>query len=222
MAEDTKSWTVEASAADSLHSHPDDAILVLRLGLALTAMRAAQRLTICVSGSDEPGAVRDRLWSFLLAAAYLHELRVTLQPRFPQVKALALQGGATEEDAKRVAEVISGKSEFSKKLDLVRNQLVFHFDEDAIREWIGKQKDDPIVWAYGLGPKTGNVHYSASTDAVVEAILSGQKPSTDDGRKAWIALVDELLETTELVTSFFEHAIAGYLNSVGATLRESE
>src|SRR5687767_12504675 len=100
MSGDAKSWTVEASVADSLHTHQDDAVLVLRLGLALTAMRATQRLTLCAGGRDEPGDVRDRLWAFLLSAAYLHELRVTLQPRFPQVKALALQGGASEDDAK--------------------------------------------------------------------------------------------------------------------------
>jgi hypothetical protein len=116
--------------------------------------------------------------------------------------------------------MISGTSALSKRLDLVRNQLVFHFDEDAVREWVKTQKVDPLVWASGRGSKTGNVLYSASTDVIVEAVLGGQKPSTDEGRRAWIAFIDDLLKMTEVVTTFFEHAIAGYLNSAGAQLRE--
>lgn len=33
---------------------------------------------------------------FVVAVAYLQEARVTLQPRFPEVKELAMKGGATE------------------------------------------------------------------------------------------------------------------------------
>jgi hypothetical protein len=221
QAGDTDKWTVEAETQKSLKANTDDAVLVLRLGVAITAMRAAQRLTLCCRDSDEPGMQRDRLWAFLLAGAYLHELRVTLQPRFPRVKELALQGGGTEAEAKEVGEVISGKSDFSKSIEKIRNELVFHFDEEAVKKWINEYDSSSVVWAEGVGDATGNVLYRASTDAVSSAILPGIDPTTDDGRQQLTGFIKQVLHATDVVMKFFERATAGYLASVGAKMKHS-
>jgi hypothetical protein len=217
-----KRWKVEADAATSLKANTDDAVLVLRLGMAISAMRAAQRLTVCVGEGDAPGVVRDRLWSFLLAAGYLHELRVTLQPRFPKVREFAVKGGATEDLAKAVGEILSGKSDFSGVLDRVRNQLVFHFDEAAAAEWVDQFDRERVLWVEGIGKKTGDTLYRASLDAVSSAILPRVEGTAEEGRRKFAALIAEVLRVTDLVTTLFEHAIAGYLNSVGAELEERE
>jgi hypothetical protein len=57
-----------------VHDNLDEAVLVVRLGLALNALRAQQRFTVSNS-SAEPGAakMRDGVWAFLTAAAYTGE-----------------------------------------------------------------------------------------------------------------------------------------------------
>jgi hypothetical protein len=208
-------WSIEADAATSLRRHVDDAVLVLRLGLAVTAIRTAQRFYI--ASTQWPGAAgeRDQLWTFLLATAYLHEARVMLQPRFPRVRELAVMDGATEAEADEVGALLSGRRPLSRTLDRVRNELVFHFDEDAMRRWVDEYSEASVVWAEGTGPRTGDMVYRASTDAVMAALVGEREPGTS-GQQALRDLLSELLPATEALTDFFEHAISGYLGTVGA------
>jgi hypothetical protein len=69
-------WKAEADTAASLTANIDDAARVLRLGLAVTAIRSAHRLTIAVNDGHNPLDRGLFLWSFVLAVAYLHEAKV--------------------------------------------------------------------------------------------------------------------------------------------------
>jgi hypothetical protein len=137
-----KTWKVTTSA----NAPFDDAnaILVLRLGLATTALRAAQRYSTLFRKDDEsPGSEGSFVWSIMLTLAYLHELRVLLQPRFHMVRDLALQGGVDDDVINAVKMFQSGNSELGRVIEILRNELVFHFEEKhAMRNsWSSVERD---------------------------------------------------------------------------------
>jgi hypothetical protein len=81
----------------------------------------------------------------------------------------------------------------------------------------GAAYDKPsVVWAEGLGPKTGNTLYRAAADVAASNIM----PGVDDAAKRQQLLADVLTETDQIL-KLLEHALAGYMNSIGATLSHS-
>lgn len=215
---DEKAWIVRGNAKKSLKADKATATFVLRLGIAVTAIRAAHRLTVAVEDIQGPSAAGTRIWAFLLAVAYLHEAMVTAQPRFPKLKELALEAGATDELVASVGRTFAGKTDVGRAMGRLRNQLVFHFDEEAAQRWIDGYEEESVVWAEGSGPKTGNVLYRAATDVVAAGIVPDV--TSDQGAAELRKLLNEVLEETDQVLRLFEHAIAGYLNSVDAQLEE--
>ena len=210
-----RAWRAEAETQTSLKANVDDAALVLRLGLAVTAIRAAHMLTVKVGDGTTPHERGLHLWSFVLAVAYIHEAKVTASPRFPRVKELALKAGATKDLAADIGQLFSGKSRLGQLAERVRNSTVFHFDEQFVRKWIAEQNAQHVVWAEGLGPRVGKQLYRASLDTVTGNLLSGTDDPADLQK-----LIAEVLPATEKLLAFLEHAIAGYLDSVGAELIE--
>lgn len=108
---DERRWTVTGDAKKSLKEDPDTASYVLRLGLAVTAIRAAHRLTVASRDIEGPSAEGTRLWAFLLAVAYLQETSVTAQSRYPKLKEFALAGGAAKELLAAVGQTFAGKTD---------------------------------------------------------------------------------------------------------------
>ena len=210
-------WRVEAPLQESLREDPDDAVLVTRLGIAITALRASQRLTICVAGSDDPAEQSSRLWAFMLALSYLHEIRASFQTRWHRIKPLADAAGAPAELAGQVSDILlSGKSELSAAVDRIRNGLVFHFDEKPVIEWMKQYTQDPVVWFHGKGQTNGGIQYRASTDAVAWNILPGVDIESGPGRAQVIQLMEQVKDAQHKVALWFDYALAGYLSTRGA------
>jgi hypothetical protein len=170
---DERPWKAEADTAASLTTNIDDAVLVLRLGLATTAIRSAQRLTLAVAKGDNPLDQGLHLWSFVLAVAYIHEAKVMASPKYPRVRDLAKQAGATDALIAEVGQLFSGKSRVGQLAERVRNGMVFHFDEDSVKTWIGEQRAATVLWAEGVGPRVGNTLYRASLDTVAGNLVPG-------------------------------------------------
>lgn len=210
-------WKVIADADPSLKANVDDATLVLRLGLAVTAIRSVQHFYLHAKDVPGPAGHRDRLWAFLLANAYLHEAWVTLQPRFRRVRELALKGDATEAQINEAAAFMSGQSTLGSTVARLRNTLVFHFDEDAIRTWVANHQGGPVVWAEGIGPTNGEALYRAATDALSHAIMpDGQ--SADEVQERLHQMFVNLVPATERILNVFDRAIGAYLLDAGATM----
>jgi len=91
-------WVTTKSAV--IAAGAEDAVLVLRLGLAVNALRAQHRFSDAVNDSKGPGGARDRLWAFIQAVAYVREGLNILSGTSPtpaqsqRVKELAEIGGA--------------------------------------------------------------------------------------------------------------------------------
>lgn len=213
-------WTVEADTATLLKKRPDDAVLALRLGMAVSALQASLRLTLSATDNGDPADERDRLWGFMLATAYLHEARITIQHRFPRVSQLATLGGAPAELAQQVGAITSGKSEVGEMLDTIRKTLVFHFEERAVKEWVAAYRRDTLRWADGIAGDTNKVAYQASLSIVAAPLLAGDNLSTENGRQRLRARLDEVVRLGEIITAFCQHAIAGYIDSLDVGLVE--
>jgi hypothetical protein len=210
-----KPWTVTVDTV-AMKADPQTAGYFLRLGIAITAIRAAHRLTVAVEDIKGPSQPGTRLWAFLLAVAYLHETAVTAQSQYPKLRKFALAAGATQGLLDAVGQTFAGKTAVGAAMARIRNSLVFHFDQPAAEAWI-KEFDKPtVVWAEGLGPKVGNTLYRASSDVAASNILPGE----DDAEKRQQLMADVLTET-EQILRLLEHALAGYMNSIGGTLTHS-
>jgi hypothetical protein len=219
----TESWRVEAAAEQSLRAEPDDALLVLRLGIAVTALRASQWLTISARGGDSPAEQSIRLWAFMLALSYLHEIRISFNPCWPRIKALADAAGAPPELAGEVSDaILSGKSKLSEVVARIRNQTVFHFDEEPVRDWLRDNEGEKgnVIWLRGKGDTNSGIQYRASTDVASWNILPDVDAETPIGQALMIELMQDCKDAQQKVTTWFGFAIAGHLNAHGAFKRE--
>lgn len=214
-------WKVEAARA-SLTSDIDIATLVLRLGIAVNAVRAAQRFFYAVEDAPGPAGERDRLWAFLIALGFLHEaIQVVLRPNFRKVRALAEAGGAGEPLIKEASALLSGKLPLSQTLNRVRNKLIFHWDDEPVREFVTQYSRDTVVWVDGLGDTQGEMLYRTAADALTNSVLPDepgalqpepQERSVERLKK----LIADVLRAMDCVLKLFDFAIKGHLAAIGA------
>ena len=145
---------------------------------------------------------------------YLKEAIDLLRPKFPIIKELALNGGAAPETVDAAAALLSGKSPLSPALDRLRNKLVFHWDEEPIREYAKKFKAARAVWAEGVGDTNGEMFYRAPANALTNSLLPDDpnEPDTPErNRERIAALMKEAGRATNLLAELFDRAIGGHL-----------
>jgi hypothetical protein len=227
---DDAGFTIEAPAS-SLTRNRDQAILILRLGLAVNSLRASHRHFLAVKDAPGPGGERDRLWAFLSATAYVKEAMNILsgtkkaRPQKDLVESLARQSGAADEMVKTINQLLAGTHSMSAVVTRVRNKLTFHWDPESVGEWVDGYDKPNVIWfdASG-GTSNGDTLYRAAADSIVYSIV----PLTD----AEIALPPEqrdravlerfkqsLVELTKVMSvlaDYFERAIATVLRDTGA------
>lgn len=214
-------WKIQAPQA-SLTADIDAATLVLRLGIAVNAVRAAQRFFCAVEDATGPAGERDRLWAFLIALGFLFEaMKSVLEPSFPQIKALAMAGGAQDWLIDEVDALLSGDLPLSKTLRRMRNKLIFHWDKDPIRDFVKRYSKDFVVWAHGAGDTQGEMLYRVAADALTNSVLpdepgAPQPESEERSIEPLQTLISDVLAATERVLKLFDFAIAGHLLRTGA------
>jgi hypothetical protein len=212
-------WKVEAPQT-SLTGDIDAATLVLRLGIAVNAMHAAQRFFYAFKDAVGPAGERDRLWAFLVALGFLHEAIQTLRRNFPKVRALAKAGGAGDDLIKEAGELLSGKLPLGQTLDRMRNKLIFHWDDAPIREFVTQYSTASVVWADGLGDTQGEMLYRTAADALTNSVLPNEpgapqpEPSEHSAERIK-KLVSDVLPVTDRVLKLFDFAIKGHLTATG-------
>ena len=114
--------------------------------------------------------------------------------------------------------LLSGKSALSDAVARIRNETVFHFTEDPVKEWLKEHDNEngDVVWLRGSGSKTWDIQYRASTDVVSWNILPGVDSSTPEGQALMVDLIQQFKDAQEKVARWFDHALAGYLTAHGA------
>ncbi len=214
-----KPWRVEAPKS-SLSDNVDDSTLVLRMGIAVNAVRAAQSFFWFVKDARGPAGERDRLWAFLIALGFLHEAMRLLRPKFPQIRTLSVAGGAEESVVRTTGDLLSGRLPLNRTLDRMRNKLIFHWDDDLIREYVTGYTRDTVVWAEGVGETQGEALYRVAADALTNSVLPEEVGATHERNEQRLKqLIDEVLPATTAVLSVFDRAIIGHVRNHGPQLK---
>lgn len=216
-----QAWRLSAPK-ESLTSDADDAVLMLRLGIAVNAMRSAQRFYDVCKDLPGPAGERDRLWAFLVALGFLHEaIQNVLRADYPTIAEYARAAGASDELAKEAASLLSGKNELGRILTRMRNTLIFHWDRAPIQRFAQAFDPDEVAWADGVGVTSGEAVYRAAADAVADSIFPdepGSRTTSEETGDRIRELMREVLRATRHVFSFFDLAIAGFLRGQKAKL----
>lgn len=202
-----KQWLIEAPAS-TLTNAVNDSTLVLRLGVAVDAIRAAQRFFPSEGVEPGPAGERDRLWAFLIAMGFLHEALQVPGKQFARFIDLAKTGGASPELMASLKLLKGGASGFARQIADARNQIIFHWDEDPFRAWINSYSNATVTWAEGASERSNDSIYRASNDAVAATIAPGES-----AHDIFRSLVNDLNDATETTIAMFEHAIGGHLTN---------
>jgi hypothetical protein len=153
----------------------------------------------------------------LVSAAYLKEaIDSVLRPQYQLIVELARQGGAEDELITRIGQLTSKKpnSLYSRLLMKVRNQLVFHFDAEPLKQWADQNTDQNIKWAEGTGVTDGQVSYVASADALLDVF---NPLSSDEVNKR----IEEIADLSGDLVFLFQSAISAFIKQNGGRMEET-
>lgn len=230
---ESKYW-IEAPAA-SVTDDRDTAVLVLRLALAVNALRSEQSHALLIG--DDPKAAasrRDRVLSFVIAAAFIREALNILtgtgdvKGESKAVLALAKEADVPESLVATVSQLMAGTHPASRLLVRIRNQLTFHWDPAVVRESLaGFEKDEPLIWSEGEAPTAGGSIYRLAADVLANALIIDRKDVPDgqedtEGKEALKAATGHIVAAMIAVADYFEHAIAGYVVRYGTPRASDE
>lgn len=220
MSKAEKAWRIVATN-ESITTNVDDSTLALQMGIAANAIGAAQRFYFFVKDASGPAGERDRLWAFLIAIGFIHEAVQVLRPNFPRIRDLARVGGVSEDSITCSGQLLSGRHPLSRTIDHMRNKLIFHWDEDVIREYVIRFTAENVSWAEGIGKAQGELMFRASADALTNSVLPDE-PNTTEQRniERLRALVQDIGPVMKTLIEVFNGAIMGHLKA-HKTRRES-
>ena len=215
--------------------HETDAILAVRLGLAVNALNAQLSAMKRVSADPEKyGAVamRDSLLSLFSLAAYTKEALKVLTGSHDapaerdNVERLARDGGADESLIDQVGTLCDGCHQADAVLKKVRNKLVFHWDRVVVAESLREfARNEELVWLEAADKTRGANVYRLSTEVLLHAVLhapivgSADKFNQLSSQERVQKAMDPVTEAAELILKLFEAAIAGFLSRAGGRLR---
>lgn len=208
----SQQWTLTAGK-ESLTNDPVLAVLMLRLGASINALRAARRMTLLARRTPGLVGLRDLCWMFPMAAAQLKEaIDSLLRENLTAIRELAGKGGASHVETYQIEALINvgPDSLYSRVLKATRDQITCHWDKKPFESWRQSQGDNPVVWVLGEGEREADVVHLAAVTALTEAILP--HPAYEELNKR----VVEVSQGCAVVMRIFDYAIAGYLESYGA------
>ena len=205
-------WTLTAGK-ESLTKEPELAVLMLRLGAAINALKAARRMTLLARRTPGLVGLRDLCWTFVMTTAQLKEaIDSLLRGNLTLINEAARRGGASRAEMEEVEALIDVGSDslYSRVLKATRDQITYHWDKKPFENWRQARGDTAVVWVFGEGEREADVIHLAAVTALTEAILPN--PAYEELNKR----VVEVSQGCALVMQIFQHAIAGYLESYGA------
>lgn len=207
QANQDEEWFFTAGP-DSVKKDPALATLMLRLGAAVNAIRAAQRWILACKDASGVVGQQDLLWGFLVGAAYLKEaIDSLLRPHYQEIVRLAREDGTPEDAIKSLGNLMSKKPRdlYSRLLMNARNRLVFHWEEETFRHWAEHHNNSTVVWARGTGEKDGGIVFLASSHALLDSLIPDASEAEIHSRAG------EVAEASGLLVGVFQRAIHGYL-----------
>jgi len=211
------SWWVRAPLA-TVNADPEQAVLVVRLGLAVNALRAQHRWTASLARASTAVEQSDFLLSFVTAASITREALNILTGTGPtpgearRVRELATAAGVAPALSAKLGQLMGGGHRASTVLTRVRNQLGFHWDPTLLGTAIVDAANDPVVWEEGRTRSVGESVYRLASDTLANAILPGMSTLSDEeARLRFADALRDVVDAMDTVAEYFSLAIAGYL-----------
>jgi hypothetical protein len=217
--------------------HVDDAVLMVRLGLAVNALNAQQmcmRRVSAGSHTTDAVAMRDSILTLAGLAAYAKEALAILTgsadspPALARVEELAKQGGADQALFERVRKICGGSHPATPILTRVRNKLVFHWDPSVVRDSLQEfSRNKELVWAEAADKTSGSTVYRLSVEVLVHALL--HTPATDSSGQHDVdelssnervrEAMDPVIDAVTAIVRLFECAMLGFFVRAGVEPR---
>ena len=222
---DSEAWLETDSAV--VTADQDAAPLMVRLGLAINALRAQQRWSVSLlSGSGVVNA-NDFAQSLVIALSYPCEALniLTGTNRHPgnsrEVRALAQRQDVPPALLAKMGQLMGAGHAASPLFARARNRLGFHWDPELLRPELAGVANDPVIWLEGRATVEGAMVYTFAADVLLNALLPGvgsQSPedASERIRQASAAITDAM----DCITTYFGSAMAGYLSVRGVRQRE--
>lgn len=174
----------------------------------------AEVLLVCQRRAPGPAGERDRLWAFLLAIGFIHEALQIVRPNFPRIRDLARLGGVSEESITTAGQLLSGRLPLNRTIDRMRNKLIFHWDDDLVREYTNAFSKDEVTWAEGVGHTQGESVFTAAANALTNSVLPDEPNATEERNVERVReLVEQIPPTTAVIVEILQRAIMGHLKA---------
>jgi hypothetical protein len=170
-------WVETDSAV--VAANPDMALLIVRLGLAVNALRAQHRWSVSLMSGNGVANGNDFIQSFVLAVSYTCEAIniLTGTHRRPGqsgvIRSLAERAKVPADLLGTMGQLMGGAHSASALLTRARNQLGFHWDPELLSPQIPAVAVDPIVWLEGQTTLEGDTVYTFAGDVLLNALLPG-------------------------------------------------
>ena len=194
--------------AQSLTKEPSEAVLMLRLGAAINAIRAAQRMTQLSRKTTGMVGLKDLVWTFTMAAAQLKEaIDSLLKENYQTITEHARQGGASEEELDRLKALTDDHPDslYMRVLRATRDRITYHWDKEPFEAWRARQTGNSVVWTLAEGTREKHVLQVAAAEAITEAII----PDADYQELS--LRVAQVARASGTITAVFQFAIMGYV-----------
>jgi hypothetical protein len=120
----------------------------------VNAIRAVQRWTLAFKSASSIAGERDRIWGFLIAAAYLKEaIDSLLRQHYAEIVHFAREDGTPEEVIEKLGDLMSKKPQglYARLLVNARNKLAFHWEDQMFRRWVQDHSDPTVEWQTRCG-----------------------------------------------------------------------
>lgn len=183
---------------------------VLVLGRMLNSLRFLQCTFLSAADLKPPGDFRQRLNAFFFIVAVMYEGLILLKRMGKHFQ------GSNNWQHKIVPILRDGAFDrlFSASMGPLRNQAVFHFFEDALKEPLDgcDSKDFTVVAGSGRGQK--EVFYELS-DRLTLGLFIGKSVSTEEQTRHVITLMNQTLDLLKEIVEASESLIGEYCSSEG-------
>ena len=200
------------SEPDPIANDLDLAVLIVRIGLASNALNT--QLQAVIDDHFKARAMNTVLSSLVTSAALTMEATRLARENMSTLRDLVgLWPNARTGLLDDVGKLCAGKHPAGDTLNRARNQLAFHWDDEAIRASVREYgKNKKIVWLE-VDSQSLPVHRLA-TDVLGHALFEGQLSEQElkDG-------ASRVSQAMELMTEFLSACLFGYLKSIDAIRR---
>lgn len=192
-------------------------IELVRVARVVNSLAQAYGPLIHTLEDQSPAARRNRFAAFFYAAALLKEGLDTAQSlgkHFRHLKQYKEGFGAILADA----DVQGLRSELLSK---VRNELVFHFDRDAIAQGLSQFADSDSRILSASEFSHGEIYYDIADDAVL-GYLFGDAPTEKEYVRRLAHFMEELTELANRFMAASHSLLAVALRELGCKKRQSD